>query len=148
MSGYQTRSGTLEQVVDFLLPSGILIPLKCKDSDTLEKVKERVWEEAKQFPLFGLRQPEWYTLVFVNCKAEQEECLDESQRLSDIQMYKPVFKVLSVGMSVNNFCYCVIGVCVLRIVGRERRVKSDKNMSITTSPLTKGLSLLYRAGIY
>lgn len=92
MSLYQSRSEQ-EKLVDFLLPSGILIPLKCKDSDNLGNVKDNLWEEAKQFPLFGLRQPEWYTLVFVNCKAEQEECLDESQRLGELMMYKPLFKV-------------------------------------------------------
>lgn len=95
MSRYQSRSDNFEQdkLVDFLLPSGILIPLQCKDVDTLFNIKEKLWEEAKQFPLFGLRQPEWYTLVFVNCKAEQEECLDESQRIGGLQMYKPLFKV-------------------------------------------------------
>ena len=91
MSVYEARA---DKLVDFLLPSGILIPLKCNDSEKLVKIKDSLWEEAKQFPLFGLRGPEWYTLVFVNCKAEQEECLDESQRLSDLQMYKPLFKVL------------------------------------------------------
>ena len=91
-TSYQSRSEMCEQV-DFLLPSGILIPLKCKDSDSLGKLKGDLWEEAKQFPLFGLRQPEWYTLVFINCKAEQEECLDESQKLGELQMYKPIFKV-------------------------------------------------------
>lgn len=96
MSAYQSRPDQEEdKLVDFLLPSGILIPLKCKDSDNLGKIKDSLWEEAQQFPLFGLRQPEWYTLVFVNCKAEQEECLDESQRLGELQMYKPLFKVHS-----------------------------------------------------
>lgn len=98
---YQSRSEGMEEdkLVDFILPSGILIPLKCKDSDNLGKIKDSLWEEAKQFPLFGLRQPEWYTLVFVNCKAEQEECLDESQRLGELQMYKPLFKVSAVRVS-------------------------------------------------
>ena len=96
VSAYQSRPEQGEdKLVDFLLPSGILIPLKCNDADNLGKIKDSLWEEAKQFPLFGLRQPEWYTLVFVNCKAEQEECLDESQRLCELQMYKPLFKVSS-----------------------------------------------------
>ena len=82
-----------EKLVDFLLPTGILIPLSCSGSQTVEEVKDRLWKEAKKFPLYGLKQPEWYTLVFVNLKAEQEECLDESQRLADVQMYKPLFKV-------------------------------------------------------
>ncbi len=79
--------------VDFLLPSGILLQLQCKDVDSLSSIKEKVWEEAKQFPLFGLRQPEWYTLVFVNSQAQQEECLNESQKLGELQMYRPLFKV-------------------------------------------------------
>ena len=82
-----------DKFVDFLLPSGILLQLQCKDVDALSSVKEKLWEEAKQFPLFGLRQPEWYTLVFVNRQAQQEECLDESQKLGELQMYQPLFKV-------------------------------------------------------
>ena len=82
-----------EKLVDFLLPTGILIPLSCAGAQTMEDVKDKLWKEAKRFPLFGLKQPEWYTLVFVNLKAEQEECLDETQKLSDVQMYKPLFKV-------------------------------------------------------
>ena len=81
--------------VDFLLPTGILIPLPCKGTQTLEAIKDMLWAEAANLPLFNnLRQPEWYTLVFVNKKAEQEECLDESGRLCDIKMYKPLFKVV------------------------------------------------------
>ena len=82
-----------EKKVDFLLPTGILIELSCNEAETMEDVKDKLWKKAKTFPLFGLKQPEWYTLVFVNLKAEQEECLDESQRLCDVQMYKPLFKV-------------------------------------------------------
>lgn len=82
-----------DKVVDFLLPSGILIPLPCQALTSLEDIKDKLWKEAQAYPLFGLKGPEWYTLVFVNCKAEQEECLDESQRLCDVQMYKPLFKV-------------------------------------------------------
>lgn len=81
--------------MDFLLPTGILIPIVCKGMETMETLKAELWNQAKKYPLFNiLRQPEWYTLVFVNQKAEQEECLDESQRLCDIRMYKPLFKVV------------------------------------------------------
>ena len=89
----ESMEGSGEKLVDFLLPTGILIPLSCSEAQTMEDVKDKLWKEAKKFPLFGLKQPEWYTLVFVNLKAEQEECLDESQRLCNVQMYKPLFKV-------------------------------------------------------
>ncbi len=84
-----------DKVVDFLLPSGILIPLPCGALQSLEDIKDKLWKEAQAFPLFGLKAAEWYTLVFVNCKAEQEECLDETQRLCDVKMYKPLFKVFT-----------------------------------------------------
>jgi len=81
--------------VDFLLPTGILIPLGCKAGQKLEEIKQSLWVTAKAYPLYDrLKRPESYTLVFVNRQAEQEECLDESQRLCDIRMYKPIFKVV------------------------------------------------------
>ena len=40
--------------VDFLLPTGILVPLPCKPSQKLEDIKECLWRKAKEFPLFGL----------------------------------------------------------------------------------------------
>lgn len=81
--------------VDFLLPTGILIPLGCKAGQKLEEIKQSLWVTSKGYPLYDrLKRPESYTLVFVNRQAEQEECLDESQRLCDIRMYKPIFKVV------------------------------------------------------
>ena len=95
MSGLYSQESfeAADKVVDFLLPSGILIPLPCQALTSLEDIKDKLWKEAQAYPLFGLKGPEWYTLVFVNCKAEQEECLDETQKLCDVQMYKPLFKV-------------------------------------------------------
>ena len=81
--------------VDFLLPTGILIMLECRIEQTIAEIKDRLWTEARKLPLFQqLRQSEWYVLVFVNKRAQLEECLDETQRLSDLQMYKPLFKVV------------------------------------------------------
>ena len=58
MSFFQSE-GAQEQArdgvnVDFLLPTGILIPLPCKSSQKLEDIKENLWKKAKEFPLFGL----------------------------------------------------------------------------------------------
>ena len=81
--------------VDFLLPTGILVPIDCKGTQKLEEIKDALWTQAKQLPLFDrLKRLEWYTLVFVNRQAELEECLDETQRLCDIRWYKPLFKVV------------------------------------------------------
>ena len=40
--------------VDFLLPTGILIPLACRGAQKLEDIKETLWQKAREFPLFGL----------------------------------------------------------------------------------------------
>jgi phosphatidylinositol-4,5-bisphosphate 3-kinase len=86
-------SGAIE--VDFLLPTGILITLPCRGGQTVIDIKERLWTEAKRYPLYSsLREHGWYVLVFVNRKAEQEECFDEQLRLCDLQMYKPLFKIV------------------------------------------------------
>ena len=81
--------------VDFLLPTGILVTFECRGGQSISDIKVKLWEAAKSFPLFNqLRQFGWYVFIFVNRKAEQEECLDEQQRLCDLQMYKPLFKVV------------------------------------------------------
>ena len=40
--------------VDFLLPTGILVPLACRVSQKLEEIKDTLWRKAKDYPLFGL----------------------------------------------------------------------------------------------
>lgn len=97
MAGPESFNGDPSAVidVDFLLPTGILISIKCTGHHTVSKIKDDLWSEAVKYPLFHvLRQIGWYVFVFVNRKAEQEECLDESQRLCDLQLYKPLFKVV------------------------------------------------------
>ena len=83
------------QLVDFLLPTGIFVQLNCICGNQVGDIKEALWKEAEKLPLFGkLKEIERYTLVFVNRKAEAEECMDESTRMCDLQMYTPLFKVL------------------------------------------------------
>ena len=58
MSSLFQSEGVVEQskdvvLVDFLLPTGILIPLMCKAYQRLEDIKESLWKKAKDYPLFG-----------------------------------------------------------------------------------------------
>lgn len=83
------------QLVDFLLPTGIFVQLNCVCGSQVGDIKESLWREAEKLPLFDkLKEIERYTLVFVNRKAEPEECMDESYRMCDLQMFTPLFKVL------------------------------------------------------
>ena len=96
MSDYDHLEGFKQQdkTYQFLLPSGMLIQLQCKDADTIFSTIEKLWDESKQFHFLGLQQPEKYTLSFINCQAIQQEWLDESVKIGELPMYKPIFKVV------------------------------------------------------
>ena len=92
---FLSMNPALLQAVDFLLPTGIFVQMNCVCGHQVGDIKEALWKEAEKFPLFDkLKEIERYTLVFINRKAEQEECMDESYRMCDLQMYTPLFKVL------------------------------------------------------
>ena len=40
-------------LVDFLMPTGVLIPLVCGATQKLEKIKNALWQMAREYPLFG-----------------------------------------------------------------------------------------------
>jgi len=85
----------LDVEVDCLLPTGLLIPIQCRSTITLDELKTTLWNEAKKLPLFDvLHEPGRYVFVYVTCNAEQEECLDETKQLADIPLYKEVFKLV------------------------------------------------------
>lgn len=81
--------------VDCLLPTGLLIPITCREDITLEQLKATLWTEARTYPLFNvLNEPGRYVFVYVTHSAEQEECLDESKQLHEIPYFKEVFKLV------------------------------------------------------
>lgn len=81
--------------VDCLLPTGLLIPIKCRYDITLEQLKTTLWNEARNYPLFNvLNEPGRYVFVYVTYSAEQEECLDETLQLCEIPYFKEVFKLV------------------------------------------------------
>ena len=46
--------GALGEAVDFLLPTGVVIPMQVDPSATLGDIKEDLYREAKKYPLFAL----------------------------------------------------------------------------------------------
>jgi len=81
--------------VDCLLPTGLLIPIKCRLDIRLEDLKIALWSEARGYPLFNvLNEPGRYVFVYVTKSAEQEECLDETRQLHEIPFFKLVFKLV------------------------------------------------------
>lgn len=39
--------------VDFLLPTGLMVTLKASATSTLRQLKDQLYQEAKQYPLFS-----------------------------------------------------------------------------------------------
>ncbi|XP_065186967.1 phosphatidylinositol 4,5-bisphosphate 3-kinase catalytic subunit beta isoform-like [Sycon ciliatum] len=80
--------------VDCLLPTGVLVPLRCRPDGTLQKIKSRLWHEAQKYPLFNQLKPEsCYVFVGVNTSAEREEFVDEKKRFCDLNLFHPLLKV-------------------------------------------------------
>lgn len=81
--------------MDFLLPSGVLVPMRVDFYASLDLIKKSLWREVEKYPLHGkLKSEDSYCFMFVNKLAEKEEILDESQNLNDVRPFWPVLKLL------------------------------------------------------
>lgn len=81
--------------VDFLMPTGLLIPLRCNRDATLERLKADLWNEAKKQPLFHkLLDSTYYIFVGITQDAEREEFYDETRRICDLRLFQAILKVV------------------------------------------------------
>ncbi|XP_076472546.1 phosphatidylinositol 4,5-bisphosphate 3-kinase catalytic subunit delta isoform-like [Babylonia areolata] len=81
--------------VDFLMPSGILVPLLVDFYASLDLIKKSLWREVVKYPLCArLKREDSYCFMFVNKLGEKEEILDESQNLNDVRPFWPVLKLV------------------------------------------------------
>ena len=79
--------------VDCLLPNGVIVPLRCFREYPLDRIKEDLWREARNFPLFELLQEaSSYIFVSITQDAEREEFYDETRRLCDLRLFQPILK--------------------------------------------------------
>ncbi|XP_064610271.1 phosphatidylinositol 4,5-bisphosphate 3-kinase catalytic subunit delta isoform-like [Liolophura sinensis] len=71
---------------DFLLPTGVLVPLEVDFYASLDQIKAALWQEASRYPLSSkLKAPTSYHFSCVNKDSVKEELLDESQSLYDVR---------------------------------------------------------------
>ena len=81
--------------VDCFLPTGVVIQLQVRIDAPLEEIKNRLWREASNYPLFKfLEDSATYVFVCVNQKGKQEELLDESRQLIDVRPFRPLLKLI------------------------------------------------------
>lgn len=82
-------------VIDCFLPTGVLVPLRSTVNTSLAEIKERLFFEARTYPLFKrLQSPANYCFVCVNQKGKREELLDERLCLRDVRPFRPVLKLV------------------------------------------------------
>lgn len=77
-----------------LMPNGILIPLTVYKDASLRTIKERLWDEARKYPLANILQSrESCVFVCITDCAEQEELDDETRCVGDVKPFSAVLKV-------------------------------------------------------
>ncbi|XP_076019500.1 phosphatidylinositol 4,5-bisphosphate 3-kinase catalytic subunit delta isoform isoform X2 [Genypterus blacodes] len=105
------KEGDQHIMMDFLLPTGIFLKFPVSRNDTIKTIKKMVWRNASSEPLFGaLGDPDAYVFTCIHQTAEREELEEESRRISDVQPF----------------------MCVLRLVAREGdRVEKLTNTQIS-----------------
>uniref|UniRef100_A0A7N6F9S7 phosphatidylinositol-4,5-bisphosphate 3-kinase n=1 Tax=Anabas testudineus TaxID=64144 RepID=A0A7N6F9S7_ANATE len=111
MQGEWEKEGDHEIMMDFLLPTGIFLKFPVSRNDTIKTIKRMVWKNARSEALFtALGDPDAYVFTCINHTAEREELEEESRRISDVQPF----------------------MCVLRLVAREGdRVEKLTNAQIS-----------------
>ncbi|XP_026542236.1 phosphatidylinositol 4,5-bisphosphate 3-kinase catalytic subunit delta isoform [Notechis scutatus] len=82
--------------VDFLLPTGIYLPLPVSCHASLAAIKKVVWHQAQYEPFFQmLSAPDSYVFTCINQAAELQELEDEQRRLCDVQPFLPVLRLVA-----------------------------------------------------
>ncbi len=81
--------------VDCLLPNGVIIPLRCYRDSPLDTIKNELWREATNYPLYHiLKDRSNYIFVSITQDAEREEFFDENKRLCDLRLFQPILKLV------------------------------------------------------
>ncbi|KAG8580530.1 hypothetical protein GDO81_007321 [Engystomops pustulosus] len=82
--------------VDVLLPTGIYVQMKVPRDASISQIKQLVWKDAQDYPLFHLLlEIDSYMFQCVTQTAVHEELEDESRRLCDVRPFLPVLKLVT-----------------------------------------------------
>ncbi|KAH0623997.1 hypothetical protein JD844_007246 [Phrynosoma platyrhinos] len=82
--------------VDCLLPTGIYISLDVPRDATICYIKQLLWKQAHDYPLFHLlMEIDSYMFSCVNQTAVREELEDETRRLCDVRPFLPVLQLIT-----------------------------------------------------
>ncbi|XP_022528881.1 phosphatidylinositol 4,5-bisphosphate 3-kinase catalytic subunit beta isoform [Astyanax mexicanus] len=88
--------GDDQVAVDFLLPTGVYIQMDVPRESTIQQIKQILWKQAQDYPLFSLLGAiDDHIFECVNQAAVHEELEDESRRLCDVRPFLPVLKLIA-----------------------------------------------------
>ncbi|CAL8074635.1 unnamed protein product [Orchesella dallaii] len=89
--------------IDILLPTGVVLPLRCSRDQTLHNIKTQVWREGPKYPFFHLLSSDAdYVFTSVTLDAKKEEFHDESRRLCDLHLFVPFLKLVEPNASTKQ----------------------------------------------
>ncbi|KAI1309369.1 Phosphatidylinositol 4,5-bisphosphate 3-kinase catalytic subunit beta isoform [Halotydeus destructor] len=82
--------------LNVLTPNGLLLELKINREATLFEIKQEVFEDVQDGPMFGiLHDQQTYIFTCVNIStAEKEELLDEEKRICDVQPFLSILRLV------------------------------------------------------
>ncbi|KAK7076708.1 Phosphatidylinositol 4,5-bisphosphate 3-kinase catalytic subunit beta isoform [Halocaridina rubra] len=84
-----------EVSVDFLMPNSIIITMKVNTTSPLADIKEELWDQASEYPLFGtLHDMSSYHFSCVSHRAERLELMDEGKCLQEINPFMYILKIV------------------------------------------------------
>lgn len=145
--------------VDCLLPTGIYISLDVPRDATICHIKQLLWKQAHDYPLFHLlMEIDSYMFSCVNQTAVREELEDETRRLCDVRPFLPVLQLITRSCDPGEKLDSKIGVLIgkglqefdvlqdpeineFRI--KMRRISEDKMQSLVGLSWIDWLKLTY-----
>ena len=81
--------------VNCFLPTGVLVHFETSVNASLNKIKQRLFYEAKNYPLYSkLKQPPSYRFVCISQKGKREQLEDERLCLRDVRPFRPFLKLV------------------------------------------------------
>ncbi|XP_060098149.1 phosphatidylinositol 4,5-bisphosphate 3-kinase catalytic subunit beta isoform [Heteronotia binoei] len=99
--------------VDCLLPTGIYISLDVPRDATISHIKQLLWKQAHNYPLFHLlMEIDSYMFSCVNQTAVREELEDETRRLCDVRPFLPVLQLITRSCDPGDKLDSKIGVLI------------------------------------
>ncbi|CAC5389221.1 unnamed protein product [Mytilus coruscus] len=91
----QTANDLGQLDIDFLLPNGICVPLQVDIDRPLDQIKQELWKQAANYPLFQqLATFDKYGFLYISSEGLKEDVMDESVGIAELRLAASFLKVV------------------------------------------------------